>query len=94
MITKEEAKKIAVLSRLQFNDDELEKIRAELDGIITYINKLNELNTDGVEINYSDTLSAEELREDIARPSMDREKLLSNAPDAEDGAFRVPTVVE
>lgn len=94
MISLEEVKKLAVLSRLEFSNEELEKYREELSVILEYVNKLNELDTSGVEPSYLDAIPMSELREDIAKPSFDREKLLMNAPEQSEGAFVVPTVVE
>lgn len=94
MISLEEVKKIAKLSRLELSEQKLASFQQDLSKILDYIDKLNELDTEGVEASYCRARNIENLREDIAKPSMDREKILKNAPEQEDGAFKVPTVVE
>lgn len=94
MISLEEVKKIAKLSRLEIDDKRLVKFQQDLSKILDYINKLNELDTEGVEASYCEPKRIEDLREDEVKPSMDRNRILKNAPDQEDGAFKVPTVVE
>ncbi|NLC16361.1 MAG: Asp-tRNA(Asn)/Glu-tRNA(Gln) amidotransferase subunit GatC [Clostridiales bacterium] len=93
-ITLEEIKKISKLSRIEFDDQELKEIQDEFNAIINAIDRLNELNTEGIVPTYSAPLDVEELREDIIKPSWDREKILQNAPEHEDGAFKAPTIVE
>jgi len=94
MINQEELKKIAVLSRLELNEEELISFENDLNKALDYIDKLNELDTNSVEPTYCTPINVEDLREDVIKPSMDRELLLQNAPEQEDGAFKVPTVVE
>ncbi|HHW89909.1 MAG TPA: Asp-tRNA(Asn)/Glu-tRNA(Gln) amidotransferase subunit GatC [Clostridiales bacterium] len=94
MITLDEIKKISKLSRIEFDDQELKEIQSEFRAILNTIDRLNELDTEGVEPTYRPPLDVEELREDIVKPSLDREKILQNAPEHEDGAFKAPTIVE
>jgi aspartyl-tRNA(Asn)/glutamyl-tRNA(Gln) amidotransferase subunit C len=94
MITLDEIKKISKLSRIEFDDQELKEIQSEFSAILNTIDRLNELDTEGVEPTYRAPLDVEELREDIVKPSLDREKILQNAPEHEDGAFKAPTIVE
>lgn len=94
MISLEEVKKIAKLSRIELSDQKLASFQQDLTKILDYIDKLNELDTEGVEPSYCQPRNIEDLREDVVKPSMDREKILKNAPDQEDGAFKVPTIVE
>lgn len=94
MITLEEVKKISKLSRLEFDDEKLKQFQIDLSKILDYINKLNELDTEGIEPSYAASIKVEDLRKDVIMPSLDREKLLKNAPEQENGAFKVPTVVE
>jgi aspartyl-tRNA(Asn)/glutamyl-tRNA(Gln) amidotransferase subunit C len=94
MITQDEIKKISKLSRLTLSDQELNDFYEELNSIVNTIQKLNELDTQGIEPTYAAALDIEDLRDDIAKPSMDRDQILQNAPESEDGAFKVPTIVE
>ena len=75
---------------------EEEKKRAEKDlgDILSYMDKLSELDTDNVEP-MSHTLPVSNvMREDVCRPSADREELLQNAPQQQDGCYQVPKAVE
>ena len=90
----EEVKKLAKLSRLEFEDDELEKFSKDFENILEQVNLINKVRTDGVEL-YEKTLDAkEELRRDEIKQSFKQEEILQNAPQSEDGAFVVPTTVE
>ncbi|HAT56981.1 MAG TPA: Asp-tRNA(Asn)/Glu-tRNA(Gln) amidotransferase subunit GatB [Veillonellaceae bacterium] len=92
-ITSEEAKKIALLSRLSFGDEELDKMKSSMNEILTYMEELNQYDTDGTE----PTVHAVELynvmREDIPRSGISHEKALMNAPEQEDGCFKVPKII-
>ncbi|HEY8424115.1 MAG TPA: Asp-tRNA(Asn)/Glu-tRNA(Gln) amidotransferase subunit GatC [Clostridia bacterium] len=94
MVTLEEILKISKLSRLTLDEQEAKEFQEEFNAIIKTIERLNELDTQGVEPTYSVLVDVNDLREDVARPSMDRDKILENAPEAEDGSFKVPTIVE
>jgi aspartyl-tRNA(Asn)/glutamyl-tRNA(Gln) amidotransferase subunit C len=92
-ISREDVEKVAKLSKLQFSDAEKEKFRIQLDQIITYVQKLNELDTENVEPTYYVQHSEDMLREDKVDKSLSREKVLENAPDQSHGFFRVPKVI-
>ncbi|HEY8420092.1 MAG TPA: Asp-tRNA(Asn)/Glu-tRNA(Gln) amidotransferase subunit GatC [Clostridia bacterium] len=94
MITAEELLKISKLSRLTLSDEDVQEYLEDFNSILSTIETLNEVDTEGVEPTYSMMVNFEDLREDIDKPSTDRDKILQNAPETEDGAFRVPTVVE
>ena len=85
---------LAKLARLKFNEEEKIAIRSDLQRMITFVEKLNELNTDGVEplIHMSDNRNI--LREDIVQGSISREEGLKNAPDTDGVFFRVPKVIK
>ncbi|MBN2031624.1 Asp-tRNA(Asn)/Glu-tRNA(Gln) amidotransferase subunit GatC [bacterium] len=93
-IQKEDVEKIAKLAKLQFSEDEIEKFRGHLEEILTYVNKLNELNTDGVEPTYYVQHAGDVMREDRVKPSLPREEALKNAPAQDKGFFRVPKVID
>ncbi|MDI3311700.1 MAG: Asp-tRNA(Asn)/Glu-tRNA(Gln) amidotransferase subunit GatC [Thermoanaerobacterium sp.] len=93
-ITKDQVIHVSKLARLKFSDDELEKFSHQLDSIIKYVDKLNELNTDGVEPTAHIVPINNVFREDVVVPSMDREKILMNAKEKEDGCFKVPKIIE
>lgn len=85
--------KLANLARLQFSQEEKENLRQDLQRMIAFVDKLNELNTEGVEplLHMSDTINV--LREDLVQGSISREEGLKNAPDTDGVYFRVPKVI-
>jgi aspartyl-tRNA(Asn)/glutamyl-tRNA(Gln) amidotransferase subunit C len=85
--------KLANLARLQFNQEEKENLRKDLERMIAFVDKLNELNTEGVEplLHMSDSINV--LREDVVQGSISREEGLKNAPDTDGVYFRVPKVI-
>jgi aspartyl-tRNA(Asn)/glutamyl-tRNA(Gln) amidotransferase subunit C len=85
--------KLAVLARLQFNNEEKENLRKDLQRMIAFVDKLNELNTDGVEplLHMSDSVNI--LREDLVQGSIPREEGLKNAPETDGVYFKVPKVI-
>ncbi|MDR1832948.1 MAG: Asp-tRNA(Asn)/Glu-tRNA(Gln) amidotransferase subunit GatC [Fusobacteriaceae bacterium] len=92
-LTKEEVLKVAKLARLTFPEERIEKFREELNGILDYIDMLNEVDTEGVEalVNVSDEVN--NLREDEVRPSVSAAEALMNAPVSAEGTVVVPKVV-
>ncbi len=97
-ITRDDVVRVAELAYLDLSEDELEKYRRQLDEILTYIGKLNELDTSGVEpmaqVLADDQTADATLREDLVVPSAVAEDVLRQAPDPEPPYFRVPKVIE
>ncbi|GFR39360.1 aspartyl/glutamyl-tRNA(Asn/Gln) amidotransferase subunit C [Insulibacter thermoxylanivorax] len=93
-ITIQDVEHVAKLARLELQDDEKEKFAEQLDAILQYIQKLEELNTDDVEPTSHVIPLVNVMREDEPRPSLPIDKVLLNAPDHEDGHFKVPAVLE
>lgn len=93
-ITKEMVKYVADLARLDFTDEECENLGAKMEAVISYIDKLNELNTENVEPTAHVLSRNNVFREDVVEKSFDREEILRNAPSHENGCFKVPKVVE
>lgn len=96
-ITEKEVRYVADLSNLTLTDAELEKLARDLDEILTYVDKLNELDTSGVEPMAQVLFDAEEtatLREDVERPTVSNAEALANAPLSGAGCFKVPKVIE
>ncbi|HEY0354944.1 MAG TPA: Asp-tRNA(Asn)/Glu-tRNA(Gln) amidotransferase subunit GatC [Flavisolibacter sp.] len=86
--------KLARLSMLQFNEAEREEIKADLQKMIGFIDKLKELDTTGVEPVLHMSGGQDVLREDIPGQMISREEALQNAP-AHDGVyFKVPKVIK
>jgi aspartyl-tRNA(Asn)/glutamyl-tRNA(Gln) amidotransferase subunit C len=92
-VTPDEVIKIANLAGLSFTPDEVKRMTGELNRILEYMEKLNELDTTGVEPLHHVLDMTNVLRDDAVKPSLPREEILSNAPDAVDGFFRVPKVI-
>ena len=93
-ITRAEVEHVARLARLELSEDEKGQMTAQLDAILGYIDKLNALDTVGVEPTTTVIPMVSAMREDVVRPSLDREEALANAPDREDVFFRVPRIIE
>ncbi len=93
-ITRAEVEHVARLARLELTEDEKERMTAQLDAILGYIDTLNALDTGGVEPTTTVIPMMSVMREDVVRPSLDREEALANAPDREDVFFRVPRIIE
>lgn len=85
---------LANLARLQFNSEEKEIIKKDLQRMIHFVDKLNELNTDGVEPLLHMTDAVNVLRNDEVQGSITREEGLKNAPDTDGVFFRVPKVIK
>ncbi len=92
-ITKEEVGRMAALARLSLQEEEKDLYAKQLDQILSYIEKLNELNTDGVEPTSHSMPIKNSMREDIVKESLSQEAALSNAPEKEQGCFKVPKII-
>lgn len=93
-ITEELVDYVSTLSRLRLPQEEKAKMAGELEQIVTYMDTLNTLDTDGVEPMSHIFPLKNVLRADKVVPSADREALLSGAPDRDEETFRVPKAVE
>ena len=93
-LDKDTVKNIAYLARIRVNDDKLGPLAGELSTIMGWIEELQELNTDGVEPMASVAAMDLPQRRDVVTDGNCRDAVLKNAPDAEDGFFAVPKVVE
>lgn len=91
MIEREQVLHVAKLARLRLSDEEIERMASELSGILDHIEKIEELDLDGVEPTSHVVTLENVLRADEPRPSWPRDKMLDAAPDAGDGGFRVPS---
>jgi aspartyl-tRNA(Asn)/glutamyl-tRNA(Gln) amidotransferase subunit C len=86
--------KLATLARLSFDEQEKSEIKADLQQMISFIEKLQEVNTEGVEPMLHMSSNTNILRDDIVRGSITREEALKNAPDSDGTFFRVPRVIK
>ena len=85
---------IAHLARLRINPDRRDTLTEELTAILAFAAELCSIDTNGIEPTAHAAAMQNRFREDTVRPSTSREELLRNAPDAQDGCFIVPRVVE
>jgi aspartyl-tRNA(Asn)/glutamyl-tRNA(Gln) amidotransferase subunit C len=96
-ISKEDVLKVAALANLELSDTEVDTYRGHLDDILTYIDKLNELDTTGVEPLTQVVAAAADdttLREDVIVRADIITEVLQGAPDPDAPYFRVPRVIE
>jgi len=92
-ISTEEVRQVAHLARLEMNQDEIDSLTSQLDQILSYVDKLNELDTSGV-IPTTHSLSLQNaFREDTVRPSLEQDHALANAPEENGEAFVVPKII-
>ncbi len=92
-ITKDEVLYVADLARLNLGDAAIDKFAGQIGEILDYVDKLNEVDTDGVKPTSHAISLTNAFREDEPREHLEREKALANAPEKEDGNFVVPKVV-
>ena len=96
-ITEDEVRNVARLGNLTLTDDEVVRLSHDMDEILTHIEKLNELDTTGVEPMAQVLFDAEEtatLRQDRERPPLGSEAAVANAPLSGNGYYKVPLVLE
>ncbi len=96
-ITEKEVRYVANLGNVRLTDEEIPKMAKDLEEILTYIDKLNELDTSNVEPMAQVLFEADEtatLREDVERPVLGQETALANAPLSGGGYYKVPLVIE
>lgn len=93
-ITDEKIKQLAHLARLEFDEAAAVSIKKDLENILDLCEKLNEVNTDGVEPLIYMTDVSNNVREDAASQEFSKDEILKNAPKKDSDYFRVPKVIE
>jgi aspartyl-tRNA(Asn)/glutamyl-tRNA(Gln) amidotransferase subunit C len=86
--------KIAHLSRLEFDEKDAEKMMSDMTAIVNWVEKLKEVDTDGVEPLTTMSYEINVLREDEVKPHLDHKLALESAPKKDETYFRVPKVLE
>lgn len=94
IITDETIKYVAALAKLELGEEEKEKAKKDLGSIISYMDIMNELDTEGVEPMSHVFPVKNVFRDDVVVNGPDRDNLLANAPEVKDGCFKVPKTVE
>ena len=90
----ETARRVAKLARIKVEEDDLPALAGDFNAILGFIEELNEVDVEGVEPMVSVTPMRLKRREDVVTDGDQPQKVLSNAPDAREGFFAVPKVVE
>ena len=93
-IDTETARRVAKLARIKVEDDALPALASEFSAILGFIEQLNEVDVDGIEPMTSVTPQRLKRREDVVTDGSQQDAVLKNAPDAREGFFAVPKVVE
>jgi aspartyl-tRNA(Asn)/glutamyl-tRNA(Gln) amidotransferase subunit C len=93
-LSRESVQRIATLARLRLTADEESEITGQLDRILSYMDKLNELDTANIELFNHDIDNLSALREDKVANQPNTDALLANAPDRDGNFFRVPKIIE
>jgi len=92
-VTKKDVEKIAELARLKFSEDELENFTPQMNEILSYMDKLNELDTENVNPLSHPVEQSNVFREDEMKISIPVEDALKNAPSKDEHHFKVPKVI-
>ena len=93
-ITKDQVRYVAHLSRLALSEQEMDTFAGQLDQILRYVEKLNEVDTSSIEPLVHAIDRKNVFREDVPADSLQRKDVLSNAPQASEGCFKVPRIIE
>ncbi|MEW4452727.1 Asp-tRNA(Asn)/Glu-tRNA(Gln) amidotransferase subunit GatC [Bremerella sp. JC817] len=92
-LTREDVEKVSLLARLRLSEDELTKMTEQMSQIVSYVELLNEVNTDDVEPMAHAVEQYNVFAEDVPHQSLPREAALANAPKSDSECFRVPAVL-
>jgi len=93
-ISREQVEHVAVLARLELPPEEIDTFTGQMDAILAYVEKLNELDTTGIVPTAHAVPMENAFRADEVRPSIGTENALGNAPARVEDFFRVPKVIE
>jgi len=93
MVDKEWVRRVAHLARLKLTEEEVEMFSRQLSDILSFVEQLGELDTEGVEP-YIQGVEETPMREDKPGETLPQEEALKNAPERENGFFVVPRIVE
>lgn len=93
-VSTDDVKYVAELARLEFNEKEIQKFTYDLNDILRFVEKLDELDTKDIDISVNPVHIENAFREDVVQKSLDRDDVLKNAPDQQNGYFKVPRIIE
>ncbi len=92
-ITRDDVLGLARLSSLALSDDEVDSLTTDIGNILTYVDQLKELDTEGVEPTYQVSGRENVWRDDVVQPAVQREALLALAPETLNNQIKVPKVL-
>ena len=92
-ITREEVENVARLARLELAEEEVDKMTSQLDNILNYVAKLDELDTSGIEVTTHTQNVSNAFRDDEVKESLSRDKALANGPKQNGECFVVPKII-
>lgn len=92
MITVKDVEHVAKLARLELTEDEKQKFAGQLGDVLKYVEQMNEVDTSSVEPMSHAIDFVNVMREDVVKYEQTKEALMQNAPDEEDGFFKVPKI--
>lgn len=93
-LNKEQVKKLAHLARLEFSEQELDHMMNDLDKMLAFVDRINELDLEHVEPLVYMNPETDKLRKDLAKLEISKDEALRNAPDRDTDYFRVPRVLK
>jgi len=93
-ISRAEVEHVARLARLALPEEELTTLTGQMNRILDYVDTLNTLDTDGIVPTAHAVPMENAFRDDVVRPSIGLDKALQNAPEADNGCFQVPKIIE
>ena len=93
-ITRKDVEHVALLSRLELTEEDIGKFTGQFNAILDYIDVLSKVDTAGVEPTAHVLPVKNVMRSDEVRPSLPRDEALANAPEREEGYFKVPKILE
>ena len=93
-LTREEVQRVAMLARLRLTPEDEKRLTEQLDNILQYVGKLNQLDTSGIEPFTHALDTTNPMREDAITNEPNADALLANAPDQENHFFQVPKIIE
>lgn len=93
-LTREQVEYIAELAKLALTETEVERYTEQLSAVLDYASQLQTIDTDNIPPTASVLPLTSVMREDVVRPSLPRDQVVANAPDAVEGQFRVDAVLD
>ncbi len=93
-LSHDEVRHVAKLANLALDEEQIERFTQELSSVLSYVDQLRQLPTEGVKATLGVQPRANVFREDEERPSLPREKALANAPAQRDHSFEIPRILE